>query len=153
VLNANLIIADEATTSLDVIVEAKLVDQLRQIREEFGVALLIITHNIALVAELADRLAVMYAGHIVEIGQIEGVFDHPLHPYTQGLLASVPTTKLDGRQELYKMAGEPPNLTHPPSGCRLHPRCPKAMDICTRQEPPVFEADPNQQVKCWLYKS
>jgi peptide/nickel transport system ATP-binding protein len=153
VLNANMIIADEATTSLDVIVEAKLVDQLRQIREEFGVALLMITHNIALVAELADRLAVMYAGHLVEIGGIENVFDHPLHPYTQGLLASVPTTKLDGRQELYKMAGEPPNLTHPPAGCRFHPRCAKVMDICSLQEPPVYNSTSNQQVKCWLYKS
>ena len=151
VLNANLIIADEATTSLDVIVEAKLADQLRQIRDDFGVSLLVITHNIALVAELSDRIAVMYAGHIVEIADIEPAFDHPLHPYTKGLLQSIPTIKLDKKEELYKMPGEPPNLTHPPKGCRFHPRCPHAMPICTVEEPTLHEVEPNHWVKCWLY--
>ena len=130
VLNADLIIADEATTSLDVIVEAKLVDQLKEIRDQFGVAILAISHNIALMAELADRIAVMYAGHIVELGPINQVFHKPLHPYTRGLLAAVPNIKLDEREELYKMGGEPPNLTHPPRGCRFHPRCPETMPIC-----------------------
>jgi oligopeptide/dipeptide ABC transporter ATP-binding protein len=152
VLNANLIVADEATTSLDVIVEAKLADQLREIRDEFGVALLAITHNIALVAELADRIAVMYAGHMAEIGPVEDVFDNPLHPYTQGLLSSVPNIKLDDTEELYKMAGEPPNLTHPPSGCRFHPRCPKAMPICSKLAPKFEEVTPGRQVQCWLYQ-
>ena len=152
VLNANLIVADEATTSLDVIVEAKLADQLREIRDEFGVALLAITHNIALVAELADRIAVMYAGHMAEIGPVEEVFDNPLHPYTQGLLSSVPNIKLDDTEELYKMAGEPPNLTHPPSGCRFHPRCPKAMPICSKVTPKFEEVTPGRQVQCWLYQ-
>lgn len=152
VLNANLIVADEATTSLDVIVEAKLADQLREIRDEFGVALLAITHNIALVAELADRIAVMYAGHMAEIGPVENVFDNPLHPYTQGLLSSVPNIKLDDTEELYKMAGEPPNLTHPPSGCRFHPRCPKAMPICSKLAPKFEEVTPGRQVQCWLYQ-
>jgi ABC-type dipeptide/oligopeptide/nickel transport system ATPase component len=119
VLNPSLIIADEATTSLDVIVEAKLLDQLREIQDEFGVSILVITHNIALVAELADRFAVMYAGRIAEIGSIFKVFDGPLHPYTRGLLSSVPSIKLDEQEELYKMPGEPPNLTHPPEGCRF----------------------------------
>lgn len=151
VLNANLIVADEATTSLDVIVEAKLADQFRDIRDEFGVTLLVITHNIALVAELADRVAVMYAGHMVEIGDVIPIFDEPLHPYTQGLLKSVPNIQLDDDEELYKMAGEPPNLTHPPSGCRFHPRCPFAMDICPKYEPPLEEIVPGRQVKCWLY--
>ena len=151
VLNANLIIADEATTSLDVIVEAKLADQLRQIRDDFGVSLLVITHNIALVAELSDRIAVMYAGHIVEIADIEPAFDHPLHPYTKGLLQSIPTIKLDKKEELYKMPGEPPNLTHPPKGCRFHPRCPQAMPICSMEEPVLTEIEPKHWVKCWLY--
>ncbi|MDY6873532.1 MAG: ABC transporter ATP-binding protein [Chloroflexota bacterium] len=151
VLNANLIVADEATTSLDVIVEAKLADQFRDIRDEFGVTLLVITHNIALVAELSDRVAVMYAGHIVEIGGVDSIFDDPLHPYTKGLLQSVPTIQLDDEEELYKMPGEPPNLTHPPSGCRFHPRCPFAMDICPKYEPPLDEVVPGRQVKCWLY--
>lgn len=152
VLNASLIVADEATTSLDVIVEAKLVDQLKQIRDEFGVSILMITHNIALVAQIADRLAVMYAGHIVEIGSIYDVFDHPKHPYTQGLLQSIPTIKLDEREELYKMPGEPPNLTFPPSGCRFHPRCPHAMPICTQKQPELKEVENGQLVHCWLYQ-
>ena len=152
VLNANLIVADEATTSLDVIVEAKLADQLKEIRDEFGVTLLVITHNIALVAELSDRVAVMYAGHVAELGPVEEIFDHPLHPYTTGLLQSVPHIKLEEREELYKMGGEPPNLTHPPIGCRFHPRCPKAMPICEKYEPEFQEAAPGRFVKCWLYQ-
>ena len=135
VLNANLIVADEATTSLDVIVEAKLLDQLREIRDALGVSILMITHNIALVAEVADRIAVMYAARMAEIGSVYDVFDTPLHPYTQGLLQSVPNIRLDERETLYKMAGEPPNLTHPPTGCRFHPRCPQAMPLCARQAP------------------
>jgi oligopeptide/dipeptide ABC transporter ATP-binding protein len=152
VLNAHLIIADEATTSLDVIVEAKLLDQMQEIREEFGLTILLITHNIAVVAQLADRIAVMYAGRIAEIGSVTDVFDKPLHPYTQGLLNSVPSIVLDEREELYKMAGEPPNLTHPPSGCRFHPRCPQALPICTQIEPALEEAAPGQLVHCWLYQ-
>ena len=153
VLNADLIVADEATTSLDVIVEAQLVDQMKEIRSEFGVSILMITHNIALVAQIADRLAVMYAGHIVELGSIYDVFDDPKHPYTRGLLQSVPTIKLDERKELFKMAGEPPNLTHPPSGCRFHPRCPKAMPICSQRKPELLAiGENNRQVNCWLYQ-
>jgi len=152
ILNANLIIADEATTSLDVIVEAKLMDQLREIREEFGISLLMITHNIALVAEMADRIAVMYAGHMVEIGDIYKIFEHPKHPYTQGLLASVPNIQFDANEELYKMPGEPPNLTHPPKGCRFHPRCPHAMPICSTREPSLLEIEKGWLVNCWLYQ-
>ena len=152
VLNADLIIADEATTSLDVIVEAKLLDQLREIRDEFGVAMLVITHNIALVAELADRIAVMYAGEIVEIGSIYDVFDNPLHPYTRGLLGSVPNIKLDELEKLYNMDGEPPNLTYPPSGCRFHPRCWNVMPICSQYEPDFIDVSDGRQVHCWLYQ-
>jgi oligopeptide/dipeptide ABC transporter ATP-binding protein len=152
VLNPSLIIADEATTSLDVIVEAKLLDQLREILEEFGVSILVITHNIALVAELADRFAVMYAGRIAEIGSIFKVFDAPMHPYTRGLLSSVPSIKLDEQEELYKMPGEPPNLTHPPDGCRFHPRCPEVMPICSRIAPTLQQVTSDQKVNCWLYQ-
>jgi oligopeptide/dipeptide ABC transporter ATP-binding protein len=151
VLNADLIIADEATTSLDVIVEAKLVDQLKQIRDEFGISILMITHNIALVAQVADRLAVMYAGRLVEIGSIYEVFENPKHPYTSGLLHCIPTIKLDRREELYKMPGEPPNLTHPPTGCRFHPRCPRVMDVCSQKRPPMVEMGDGHLVQCWLY--
>ncbi len=151
VLNADLIVADEATTSLDVIVEAQLADQLKDIREEFGVSLLVITHNIALVAEISDRIVVMYAGHVMEIANVEPIFDNPLHPYTRGLLKSIPNIKLNDTEELYKMPGEPPNLTHPPSGCRFHPRCPRVMPICKVHGPDLTEVSPGRFVKCWLY--
>ena len=151
-LNADLIIADEATTSLDVIVEAKLVDQLQQIREEFGITLLLITHNIALVAQIADRVAVMYAGKIVEVGSVYQVFDNPLHPYTQGLLQAVPNIKFDEREDLYKMPGEPPNLSCPPAACRFHPRCPHAMPICSRVEPELLTVFSGRGGACWLYQ-
>ncbi|MBN1220074.1 MAG: ABC transporter ATP-binding protein [Anaerolineae bacterium] len=152
VLNADLIIADEATTSLDVIVEAKLLDQLRDIRDTLNKTILLITHNIGLVAELSDRIAVMYAGRVVELGSIYDVFDTPLHPYTRGLLKSVPNIRLDEDEALYKMPGEPPNLTHPPAGCRFHPRCPEVMPICSKIAPRLETARPNHLVHCWLYQ-
>jgi oligopeptide/dipeptide ABC transporter ATP-binding protein len=154
VLNADLIVADEATTSLDVIVEAKLLDEFRSLRDEFNLTILMITHNIALIAQMADRIAVMYAGQIAEIGDVVEVFDNPLHPYTGGLLRSVPNIKLDEREELYKMGGEPPNLTHPPTGCRFHPRCPRAMPICSQVEPTLLPVagEPGRLVHCWLHQ-
>ncbi len=149
-LRAKLVIADEPTTSLDVIVEAKFLDLLRELRQEFGLTILIITHNIGVVAEVADRVAVMYAARLVEIGGVKEIFADPKHPYTQGLLHSVPNIQLDGA-ELYKMEGIPPNLLYPPSGCRFHPRCPFAMEICGVEEP-TFEAVGNDHfAECWLY--
>jgi oligopeptide/dipeptide ABC transporter ATP-binding protein len=151
-LRAKLVIADEPTTSLDVIVEAKFLDLLKELQKEFGLTILLITHNIGVVAEVSDRIAVMYAAKLVEIGEINDVFANPKHPYTQGLLRSVPNIKLDGG-ELYKMAGAPPDLSHPPSGCRFHPRCPFVMDICKEQTPPLVEIEGNQSAACWLYPS
>ena len=152
-LNANLIVADEVTTSLDVIVEAKLVDQLQEIREEFGITLLLITHNIGLVAQIADRIAVMYAGKIVEVGSVYEIFDNPLHPYTQGLLQSVPNIKFnEGGEDLYKMPGEPPDLSRPPTACRFHPRCPHAMPVCFRVEPELSSSTPGHDSACWLHQ-
>ncbi len=151
-LNPDLIIADEATTSLDVIVEAKLLDQMREIRDQLQISILLITHNIGLVAELADRVAVMYAGRIVEIGSVYEVFENPLHPYSVGLLSSVPNIELGEREELYKMPGEPPNLLLPPPGCRFHPRCPKAMPICSKVEPALLLVDGSHMVHCWLFQ-
>jgi len=150
-LRAKLVIADEPTTSLDVIVEAKFLDLLKELQKEFGLTILLITHNIGVVAEVADRVAVMYAAKMVEVGDVRDVFANPKHPYTQGLLKSVPNIQLDG-SELYKMEGAPPNLLHPPKGCRFHPRCPYVMDICRSQEP-AFEAVENDQLAlCWLYQ-
>ncbi|HTX90502.1 MAG TPA: ABC transporter ATP-binding protein [Anaerolineales bacterium] len=150
-LRAKLVIADEPTTSLDVIVEAKFLDLLKELQKEFGLTILLITHNIGVVAEVADRVAVMYAAKMAEVGTARDVFADPKHPYTQGLLKSVPNIKLDGG-ELYKMGGEPPSLLHPPSGCRFHPRCPFVMDICSKEDP-AFEPVANGHLaSCWIYQ-
>ena len=150
-LRAKLVIADEPTTSLDVIVEAKFLDLLRELQKEFGLTILLITHNIGVVAEVADRVAVMYAAKMAEVGTAREVFADPKHPYTQGLLKSVPNIELDGG-DLYKMGGEPPSLLHPPAGCRFHPRCPFVMDICSREEPVFEPVDGDHIVSCWLYR-
>lgn len=149
-LNCDLVIADEPTTSLDVIVEAKFLDLLKELRDEFNLTIMMITHNIGVVAEVADRVAVMYAGEMVEVGDVYSVFEKPSHPYTEGLLKSVPNIAIDD-EELYQMAGGPPNLMHPPTGCRFNPRCPYAMDICSREVPPRFEAHGDGGfAACWL---
>ncbi len=150
-LNADLIIADEPTTSLDVIVEAQFLDLLRELREEFNLTLILITHNIGIVAELADRVAVMYAGRMVEIGPVHDVFHRTLHPYTQGLLASVPSIRLEDGLELATLSGAPPSLLDPPPGCRFHPRCAQALPVCRQQVPPWQEVRPNHGTACWLY--
>jgi oligopeptide/dipeptide ABC transporter ATP-binding protein len=149
-LRAKLVIADEPTTSLDVIVEAKFLDLLRELRQEFGLTILLITHNIGVVAEVADRVAVMYAAHLVELGDIKDIFSAPKHPYTQGLLRSVPNINL-GNEPLYKMEGMPPNLLHPPAGCRFHPRCPFVMEICRDHLPELETIGEDHSAACWLY--
>ncbi len=155
-LHAKLVIADEPTTSLDVIVEAKFLDFLRELRKEFGLTILLITHNIGVVAEVADRVAVMYAARIMEIGDVKKIFANPKHPYTQGLLQSVPNIQLEegepGKQaSLYKMEGMPPNLLHPPVGCRFHNRCPHVMEICKVQAPALAQVGDDHHASCWLY--
>lgn len=150
-LRTQLVIADEPTTSLDVIVEAKFLDLLRELKEEFGLTILLITHNIGVVAEICDRVAVMYAAKMAEVGSVEPVFADPKHPYTQGLLRSVPNIKMD-EGELYKMGGEPPSLLHPPAGCRFHPRCPLVMEICRQKEPPFISIDGDHLSACWYYQ-
>jgi oligopeptide/dipeptide ABC transporter ATP-binding protein len=151
-LRAKLVIADEPTTSLDVIVEAKFLDLLRELRQEFGLTILIITHNIGVVAEVADRVAVMYAARLVEIGDVHQIFANPQHPYTRGLLRSVPNIELDDA-ELYKMEGTPPSLLHPPTGCPFHPRCPSVLPICSERTPLLKNVGPDHQAACWLYQT
>lgn len=150
-LNADLIIADEPTTSLDVIVEAQFLDLLRDIQRNLGLTIVLITHNIGVVAEMADRVAVMYAGKLMEVADVHPLFNKPQHPYTQGLLSSVPNIKLSD-DKLHIMDGSPPDLIDPPPGCRFHPRCPHVMDIC-RDEVPVFkEYETGHSIACWLYE-
>ena len=151
-LKADLIIADEPTTSLDVIVEAQFLDLLRELKNDFNLTILLITHNIGVVAELADRVGVMYAGQLVEVAPVRELFHNPKHPYTQGLLKSVPNIALDG-EDLYRMQGSPPNLINPPSGCRFHPRCPEVMmDICPLKVPPRTQISAEHITRCWLYE-
>jgi peptide/nickel transport system ATP-binding protein len=150
-LNADLIIADEATTSLDVIVEAQFVELLKELCRDFNLAILMITHNIGLVAEVSDRVAVMYAGRMAELGSATDVFKEPLHPYTQGLLRAVPNIHLD-EGELYKMGGSPPDLVSPPAGCRFHPRCPHAMPACSGEQPEFDVVRRGHLAACWLYR-
>jgi peptide/nickel transport system ATP-binding protein len=149
-LNAQLIVADEPTTSLDVIVEAQILDLIKELQKAYGLTILLITHNIGIVAELADRVAVMYAGRLVELADAVTFFEDPLHPYTNDLLASVPNINLSD-DELRIMAGSPPDLINPPSGCRFHPRCLCVMERCSRETPPFFELRPGHWTACWLY--
>lgn len=149
-LRADLIIADEATTSLDVIVEAQFLDLLKELQEDFGLTILLITHNIGVIAQLSDRVAVMYAAKMVELADVEDLFEDPLHPYTQALLASVPNILLEG-DTLEIMEGAPPDLIQPPSGCRFHPRCPRAFERCALEEPPMVEVEPGRWTACWLH--
>ncbi len=149
VLKPSLIIADEPTTSLDVVVESQILDILGRLRSEENVGLLLITHNLALVAETCDRVAVMYAGRIVEIGDVEQIFEDPKHPYTRGLLAS--TISLETRK-LRSIAGYPPNLVHPPRGCRFAARCAYRMPHCTEIDPHLADIRPGQRAACFMYE-
>jgi len=150
VLRPKLLIADEPTTSLDVIVEAQILGILADLRRNFGTALLLITHNLGIVAEACDRVAVMYAGQIVEEGAARDVFAEPAHPYTRALLRS--TISLD-TTELHSIPGAPPNLIAPPTGCRFHPRCTNAMQVCAERYPPQEELADGRRVYCWLHTS
>ena len=150
IMNPDLLIADEPTTALDVIVEAQFLDLLNDLRRQYNLTIILITHNLGNVAQLADRITVMYGGTIAEVGPAQSIFDNPLHPYTQGLLASIPNIKLDQR-ELKTMPGSPPDLVDPPSGCVFHPRCPFVMDICFRERPPAFSRG-GHLATCWLYR-
>jgi oligopeptide/dipeptide ABC transporter ATP-binding protein len=150
--NPDLIIADEPTTALDVTVQAQILRLLGTIQKQRAMSILYITHDLGVVSKVADHVCVMYAGIIAEQGNRQDIFKDPKHPYTQGLLRSVPNIQLDGG-ELYKMEGSPPNLLRPPSGCRFHPRCPFVMDICRTEEPAFEPVEGGDQITaCWLYQ-
>ena len=148
VLRPKLLVADEPTTSLDVIVEGQILALLADLKNNFGTALLLITHNLGIVAESCDRMAVMYAGRIAEEGPVREVFADPAHPYTRELLRS--TISLD-TTELHSIPGAPPNLIDPPPGCRFHPRCPDAMQVCNQLEPIEQRLADGRRVLCWLH--
>ncbi|MEM3833087.1 MAG: ABC transporter ATP-binding protein [Thermoprotei archaeon] len=149
-LNPPLLIADEPTTALDVVVQAQIMNLLKELQTKLNLSLIFITHDLSLIAEVAHKTAIMYAGKIVEIGKSESIFYNPLHPYTKKLLGSIPRLRGEIRK-LEFIPGVPPDLRTPPPGCRFHPRCPFVMDICRKEEPPLIEVESNHYAACWLY--
>ncbi|MGW5660246.1 ABC transporter ATP-binding protein [Streptomyces sp. NPDC003758] len=150
-LQPALIIADEPTTALDVTVQAQVMDLLAELRREYGMGLVLITHDLGVVADVADRIAVMYAGRIVESAPVHDIYKSPAHPYTRGLLDSIPRLDRKGRR-LYAIEGLPPSLTHIPPGCPFHPRCPLARDVCRTDDPPLYEVDEQRESACHFWR-
>ncbi len=148
----DLLIADEPTTALDVTIQAQILELMQRIRKERGTSILLITHDLGVVAEICTRVYVMYAGRIVEEAPVDLLFSDPCHPYTRGLIASVP--KLGSPVEnLSIIPGSVPDVTAMPAGCRFHPRCPQAMEICRRQEPEFYTINQDQKCRCWLWEN
>ncbi|WP_346243603.1 ABC transporter ATP-binding protein [Shouchella clausii] len=150
--NPKMLIADEPTTALDVTIQAQILRLLKKISKEVDTSIILITHDLGVVAELVDRVIVMYAGQIVEQADVYTIFKDPKHPYTQGLLESTPKIH-ELHDELKSIRGVVPVPTNMPTGCRFHPRCPHAMDICKEKEPMMVDRDGKAQVRCWLYAS
>lgn len=146
-----LVIADEPTTALDATVQDQLMGLLKELKEKEGLTILLITHNMGLVADMCDRVAVMYAGRIVEEASVYEIFKSPKHPYTKALMRAVPNPSRK-TVRLESIPGTVPNLIRPPPGCRFHPRCPNVMDLCRRKRPPEVPVAPGHRVACWLYE-
>ncbi|GAA2050466.1 MULTISPECIES: ABC transporter ATP-binding protein [Streptomyces] len=150
-LEPDLIIADEPTTALDVTVQAQVMDLLSELQQEYRMGLILITHDLGVVADAADVIAVMYAGKIVEHAPVDALYKRPAHPYTKGLLESIPRLDRKG-QDLYAIKGLPPNLARIPPGCSFHPRCPIARDRCAVDVPPLYEVAPDRSSACHYWK-
>jgi oligopeptide/dipeptide ABC transporter ATP-binding protein len=146
-----LLIADEPTTALDVTVQAEILALLSDLQRERGMAIILITHDLGVVARMADRVAVMYAGQIVEHGTAEQIFTHPAHPYTLGLQAAMPKDREGARERLIAIEGSPPDLFSPPKGCPYFERCPWAMQLCGPEMPPAWFVEPGHDARCWLH--
>ncbi len=149
--NPELLIADEPTTALDVTVQAQVLALMAGMQKQTDTGIVLITHDLGVVAEVCDRVLVMYAGMLVESGSVEQIFRAPKHPYTQGLLASLPQFQQAGSRRLSTIAGQPPDLAHLPPGCPFTPRCPHRMAICPTREPEYTEPEPGQTTRCYLY--
>jgi oligopeptide/dipeptide ABC transporter, ATP-binding protein, C-terminal domain len=146
----DLLIADEPTTALDVSIQDQILKLMRSIQKEMGMSIMFITHDLGVVAELCSRVLVMYGGLIMEEASILDVFEHPMHPYTMGLLASIPDINQDKSKKLRPIIGSPPDMIHPPEGCPFAPRCPYACRICLSEIPSVFEVAEGHNSRCWL---
>ncbi|WP_292596862.1 ABC transporter ATP-binding protein [Mesotoga sp. UBA6090] len=151
ILDPELIIMDEPTTALDVVVQRTIIEKIQELRKALGFSVIFITHDLSLLVEISDTLAIMYAGKIVEYGASESLFNRPLHPYTRGLMNSFPS--LTGKiKRMGGIEGKPPDLLKPPEGCRFHPRCPQAMPICRESCPVLERIDDRHSVACFLHK-
>ena len=146
----SLLIADEPTTALDVTVQAQILELLKDLNRELGTAIILISHNVAVISSLCSRVMVMYAGRVVEAGPTRKVFDHPEHPYTWSLLRSVPRVDERRHERLVSIEGMPPDLSRLPTGCKFHPRCHFKVDRCHQEEPPLAEVAPEQEARCWV---
>ena len=146
----SLLIADEPTTALDVTIQAQIMDLLAEIKEKTSTAIILITHDLGVVASMADRVAVMYAGKVVETGTCEDIFYRNAHPYTQALLKSLPSVDMNKTQRLVSIPGTPPDLLNPPKGCGFGARCTHCMKICHEEQPPVFKVGEGHEAACWL---
>ena len=150
ILNPDIVIADEPTTALDVVIQAQILNLLKKLQKELNLTIILITHDLSIISELSDKVAIMYAGKFVEYGPLERVYNNPQHPYTQGLLRSIPRLRKK-IEKLEWIPGIPPDLRTPPPGCRFYPRCPYVMDICKKEEPPMVKIEPGHYVACHLY--
>ena len=150
VCHPELLIADEPTTALDVTIQAQIVDLLLSLREKLGTSILIIAHDMGVVADIADRVTIMYAGMVVESGTVEEIFYNPRHPYTWGLLKSIPKPGVNGKERLIPIDGTPPDLLDPPVGCPFADRCDYAMAVCREQMPETTQLSDTHQTRCWL---
>jgi len=148
--NPKLLIADEPTTALDVTIQAQIIDLMRDLQEKTGASIIIITHDLGVVADIAQRVVVMYAGKVVEQGTVDDVFYNPQHPYTWGLLRSVPRLDSSKDEELVPIEGTPPDLFAPPKGCAFAARCPYAMEVCLEQDPETTKVNAGHSAACWL---
>ena len=149
--NPSILIADEPTTALDVTVQAQILDLMRELQDDFGSAIIMITHNLGVISQVADYVAVMYLGKIVEYADVQTVFHHPVHPYTIGLLNSVPVFGRKGEKVLVPIEGMVPTPTEIIPGCAFAPRCPRATERCEREQPKLQQVEPGHQVACWTY--
>jgi len=146
----DLLIADEPTTALDVTIQDQILKEMRTLRSDYGTSIIFITHDLGVVAELCDRVEVMYGGMIMEQAPIDDIFENPKHPYTLGLLSSIPDVTQDKSKRLVPIPGSPPDMTNPPKGCPFAPRCPYARNICANEIPGFYTIDENHSSRCWL---
>ncbi len=152
-LEPKLVVCDEPVSALDVSIRAQVLNLLKDLQDRFGLTYLFITHDLSVVGHLCDRVAVMYLGRVVELSPAAALFSQPLHPYTQALLDAVPRPDPDDPGARSNITGDPPSPLNPPQGCRFHPRCPRVMDICSRQEPALLEVRPGLHAACWLHQN